>query len=97
MDNLLWAANEVPGVAAGLARRNRIEIAVPVEASDKADLQSGICVEFVPAGPSQGRDMAAAITSAKEATKRSWASCGVCAMNGVSASNQESLTVPKYA
>lgn len=97
MDNLLWAVSEVPGVAVGLGRRHGIDVAAPVEAFDKIDLQSGICVEFVPAGPSHGRDMAAAITSAKEATKRSWASCGVWAMNGVSASNQETLNVPEYA
>lgn len=97
MDNLLWAAREVPGVAVSLGARNGIDIAFPVDAVDKIALQSGIRVEFVPADPSHGRDIAAAITSAKEATKSAWASCGTWAMNGMSASNQESLTVSEYA
>lgn len=97
MENLLWAAKEVPGVAVCLGLRHGVEIAAPVDAMDKVERQSGIRVEFVPADPSHGRDMAAAITSAKEATKKSWAMNGIWAMSGMSASNQDSLTVPEYA
>jgi HTH-type transcriptional regulator/antitoxin MqsA len=95
MDNLLWALREAPSIAVSLAMRHGIKIVAPVV--EKEDVQSDIRVEFIPAGTSHGREMAAAITSAKEATKRSWASCGIWAMNGMSASNQEFLTVAECA
>jgi HTH-type transcriptional regulator/antitoxin MqsA len=95
MENLLWAAREIPGVAVSLALRHGVKIE-PLT-PEKEEVQSGICVEFVPAGPAHGREIAAAITAAKEATKRSWANCGIWAMNGMKASNQDFLTVPEYA
>lgn len=95
MENLLWAVRDIPEVAVSLAQRHGVAIDPVVRKKD--EVVSGICVEFVPAGPSNGREIAAAITSAKEATRRGWATCGRWAMSGMTASNQEYLTVQEYA
>ncbi|WP_084416589.1 type II toxin-antitoxin system MqsA family antitoxin [Massilia alkalitolerans] len=95
MENLLWASRELPGVAAKLALRHGVKIDPVV--TEKDEVQSNICVEFIPAGAANGREIAVAISAAKEATKRSWASYGTWAMNGMKASNQEFLTMPEYA
>jgi HTH-type transcriptional regulator/antitoxin MqsA len=97
MDNLLWLINEKPSVVCDLAKRNGVDFQSPGDTTAKVDFQSGICFEFVPADIQHGRGMAAAITSAKAASKHSWSSLGTWAARETVAPNQDSFTVSGYA